>query len=263
MHRVPRGDGAPGAPGAGTIQAKGKSDMTRNLKVLGLAFIVTLALSAVVASAASAASALFTAEGVPSDQLSEIHGEQATGTTDTFTIEGLPALTCTTVKETGFPEESEVHKKGGSAPSATFTPEYATCHVVLLGITKWATVTMNGCTYTFTATKNTANTPFSADLTINCSTSPPEKQIEIHVYNNAAHTELLCTYDVRHQVANNQIQLTNEASDILAHINATVLVHNTKPGGVCGSKETPNAVYKGTHTLRATNGGIFTKTSVS
>jgi len=240
--------------------------MTRNLKALGLALVAALALSAVAASAASAEPAKFTA-AVGAGVLSQIHGEQSGGGAgvDTFKIGTLPPLTCVTAKETGFGEETvnkeHVHKKGPEAASATFTPEYVTCHVVLLGITKPVTVTLNGCTYTFTATKDKAAGTFSADLTI-CNTGGP---IEIHVYNDAAHNEVLCTYDVTEQTINDQITLTNIAgspSDVLAHINATVAVDNTIPGGICSSST--SAVYTGTHTLRATDAeGKFVNTSVS
>jgi len=229
--------------------------MTRNLKVLGLALLAVFAFSAVAASGASAAQAKFTC-AVAAGELCEIHAEQAAGTTDTFTIEGVPSpLTCVIANATGFLEESEVHKKGPESPWATFTPEYKECHVVLLGVTKFVTVTHNECRYTFEATKNTASTPFSADLTIICK---EPKQIEIHVYNDAAHKEEICTYDVRHQTIKDQIQLTNEfpagkPDDVLAHVNAKVLVHNTKPVGVCGVLSTPNAIYKGTQTIRGTN----------
>ena len=226
--------------------------MTRKLKILGIALGAVLALNAVAASTASAENGRFTA-AVGSEVLSQIHGEQIG--TDTFTISGLPSLTCTTAKETGFLEEGGVHKKGSESTWATFTPEYAGCHIVFLGITKSITVTVNNCIIRFQVL-----IPFGISFTIEC-------KIEIHIYNNPAHTELLCTYDVEKQTVNNQITPTNQAGtpdDILAHINATVNVTNTTTGGLCGSTTNTTGVYKGTHTLRATNAtSSFVNTTVS
>lgn len=237
--------------------------MTRNLKALGPALVVALALSAVIASAAAAAPALFTAN-VGANEQAETHSEQVG--TGTFTINGQ-VFTCATVRETGFLEENGTHKKGPSAPSLTLTPTFEVCHTVAAGLTKTATVTTNGCTYTATPTKNTAGFSFSVDLTLNC----PIKPMELHVYNSAnandAGVAVLCTYDLSHQTMNNQIELTNAAGtpdDILAHVNVTVEVKNTIKSALCGQNDTENAVYKGTHTLRATNeAGQFVNTTVS
>jgi hypothetical protein len=136
-------------------------------------------------------------------------------------------------------------------------------------------VTVNGCEYTFNATKNTNSaaaptpgilTPFSADLTVVC---PAGKQIEIHVYNTAAHNDVgvgvLCTYNIGPQQINNQIRLTNivgAPNDILAHIHANVAV-TTASGGICGAAN-QTAVYKGTDTLQALNAvGVPVAGSVS
>jgi len=235
--------------------------MTRNLKALVLALVASLALSAAIASTASASPALFTA-AVSAEELTETVGEQIG--TDTFTIPGLPAFTCTTVKEHSFPEEGGVHKKGSSAPNSTITPEYMGCHIVLLGVTKPLTITLNGCTYTTTATKNTSGFAFSVDVSINC---PEKKQIELHVYNNAGHTETLCTYDIGPQAINNQIELTNIAGspdDVRGHMSATLAATNTTVGGVCGSNASLTCTYKGSHTLRATNAlKNFVNTTIS
>jgi hypothetical protein len=255
----------------GSIQAKGKK-MTRNLKALGLAFVAALVLSAVAASGASAATALFTT-GAGAAESSLIHGEQGAegAAIDTFTFEGLPAMTCTTVRETGFLEHTgvdgvETHTVGNSGPSVTLEPTYETCHVVLAFITRTITITMNGCRYTFHATKNTP-AGFFADLHIKC---PTGKEIEIHVYNTSNHIDTgapICTYDVPPQTPAKQIELTNKPGtpdDIVKHINVTVKTKATITGGLCGSKTEPNLTYVGTHTLQATNvAGKFVNTTVS
>jgi len=236
--------------------------MTRNLKALAFALVASLALSAAIASTASAEKALFTA-AVAAGEQAETIGEQIG--LDQLTIGGLPPMTCTTANERSFPEEGGVHKKGPSAPNSTITPEYSGCHIVLVGVTKPFTITLNGCTYTTTATKNTAGLPFSVDVSIKC---PEKKQIELHVYNNAAHTETLCTYDIGPQEINNQIQLTNieggGPDDVVGHMSATLTATNTTVGGVCGSNGVMTCIYKGTHTLRATNAvKSFVNTTIS
>ena len=243
--------------------------MTRNLKALGLALVAVFALSAVVASGASASPALFTAE-VSAEETAKIHGGQIG--TDKFVIGtgANPAeLTCATASLVG-----KALTQGKQSTEVTLEPTYATCHAIVtvltVKVTRTATVTMNGCAYKFNATKNTASTPFSADLTIEC----PEvggvtKTIEIHVYGNAAEPHngtVICTYDIGHQTISNQIQLTNDASgtpdDIVAHVNATVALTNTIPNATCTTAT--SSVYTGTDTLTATTeAGVNTHATVS
>jgi hypothetical protein len=248
--------------------------MTRNLKVLGLALVASLALSAMVASAASGSAALFTSS-VGATETAKIHGEQVG--TDTFTVNGIP-LTCATAPVTG-----EAKTTGSSSTYVEVTPVYGTCHAIVPFIgTRTATVTMNSCRYTFNATKNTNSsstgptpnvaTPFSADLHITCANAGDG--IEVHVYNTAnasdAGSTVFCTYKIDPQTVLNQIQLTNEApaggvTDILAHVHANVSTTFISGSGgfTCGSG-TITSVYKGTDTLTATNAaGASVNSSVS
>jgi len=232
--------------------------MTRNLKVLGLALVAAFALSAMTASAASAAPALFTANSHVGN--AKIHGGQIG--TDTFTIGALSPLTCATATVSG-----EGVTAGTSSTYVKLAPTYDTCHIVapLVG-TRTATVNVEGCTYTVNATKNTTSapspgptpgvaTPFSADLQITC---PENQSIKIHIYNTANHNHspaaVLCTFDVGPQTINNQIQLTNTVThDVEAHIHANVALTSTITGGICGATVNPTSIYKGVDTLTATN----------
>lgn len=229
---------------------KEANEMTRNLKVLGLALVAAMALSAVVASAASAAAAKFTADTVPAGTTATVKGEQSG--VNTFTLTSGLTLTCAVATA-----EGPAVTKGPESTEVSLTPKYETCHVVVAGLTKAVTVTVNGCTYEFNATKNTGGKPFGADLTIKC---PAGKQIEIHVYKNKEHVNVECTYDLGHQLINNQIELTNQVvagannDDILAHVNATVTLTNTIKNAVCGQSDIETAVYAGTFTLKAFNG---------
>jgi uncharacterized metal-binding protein len=228
--------------------------MTRELKALGMALAAALALGAVAASGASAEPAKFTAE-VGAGETAKIHGDQIG--TNVLTVGGKE-MTCATATLTG-----EALTKGPESTEVTLTPKYETCHtiVTILGfkVTRTATVTMNGCAYVFSATKETAGTPFSADLTIECPTTvEPHKQhqIEIHVYKNSAHEhnkEVLCTYDIGHQTIKDAIELTNTPEhDIVAHINAAVATTNTIQNATCGNEANPTWILTGEDTLTAT-----------
>ena len=249
--------------------------MTRNLKALGLALVASLALSAMVASAASGSAAVFTT-GVGAGETAKIHGGQSVVTGDIDTINGL-AISCMTATLTG--------NAISAGPSSTYikvTPTYDDCHttVPFLG-TRTVTVTPNSCTYTFNATKNTNSsatgptpgvaTAFSADLHITCI---PGDGIEIHIYNTAgtddAGVTVFCTYKIDPQTIENQTQLTNEGgspTDILAHVHAnvsTTVIAGGSGGGLCGNG-TLTSVTKGTDRLTATNaaGTTSVNTSVS
>jgi len=237
----------------------------RNLKVLGLALVASFALSAVVASAASAETAHFTVEGIGVGQTAGAAGGQVG--TNTFTVNGL-ALQCTTATVTG-----KALSTGPEPSTVTLEPKYEGCKVLVAGLTKLVTVTTNGCAYIFQATKKTpvgAPKPFSADLTIECPKTGPEK-IEIHVYSTASSEgTTTCTYDVTpHQTITGLIELTNEPAatpdDILAHINVSFPVHNTFPGvSVCGPNPIETATYHGTFTLQGLSaGGVPVHTTIS
>ena len=248
--------------------------MTRNLKVLGLALVASLALSAVVASAAFGEAALFTS-GVLSTETTKLHGGQAAGTTDTFTVNGIP-MTCATTTFSGVGIT-----KGTSSTYVKVTPTYATCHAIVPFIgTRTVTVTMNSCYYTFNATKGTSSsstgptpniaTPFSVDLHITCTNAGDG--IEIHVYETSSPNDggatVFCTYKIDPQTILNQIQLTNEAgspTDVLSHIHASVSTTFISGSGgfTCGSG-TMTATYKGTDTSTATSeAGVSVNSSVS
>jgi hypothetical protein len=248
--------------------------MIRNLKTLGLALVAVFAMSAVVASAASAKhlgqhASLFTTNAAAGEQAG-VDIEQIG--TNQFQLTGLPPLTCTSVKLHG-----KAITPGPSSTYITVTPTFETCHIVLAGLTKGVTVTHNECNFTFNATTTTTeNTPSgltfdrTASVTIEC---PVGKQIQIHVYStaNPPHSQVICTYDVGPQGPLQGIELTNKVNtptavnDVEAHIKVTTAVQNTIKSAVCGQNENTSAVYEGTATIRATNaaGSAFIDASVS
>jgi len=214
--------------------------MTRISKVLGVLLLALLVSSTTTAIASGEVSSpaeftiqpVFTAEQVG---------------TNSLTIAGLPQFTCGSVTARGSgPTE------GYSSETLTLAPTYGTCHIVLLGITKPVTITTNGCAFVFTATTTETKgvKAFTAHTNIEC---PTEKQIEIHVYNNVGHTEVICTYDIKAQTNLTEITLTNNEAAIPNDLNADfnvsgIAVQTTIPGGVCGNGTT--ATYKGTQTIQ-------------
>jgi len=118
--------------------------MIRNLKILGMAVVAVLAMSAVVASAASAQLGTFTAHEYPAT----ITGEQ-TGTDVFTTVAGT--VSCTHATYHG--------EAAGPQTSLTITPTYSGCKAFGLFT---ATIDMNGCDYQFN--RPTTEEPFGNGL---------------------------------------------------------------------------------------------------
>ena len=159
--------------------------MSRNLKALGLALLAIVALSAVVSSVAQANNV--TASKYPT-VITGIDDQVEHGKLVKLVIgNGARSVECTvdTLEATLTAETTAV----------TTTPTYDECFANT--DTKIpATVTMNGCDYVLEATSKT-----TGQATVKC---PEGKQIEVHIYENAAkHAENkpLCTYDIKAQPA--------------------------------------------------------------
>jgi len=172
-----------------------------------------------------------------------ITGEQTTA--NVFGRTGR-SVTCETAH---FSSPTKVE---GSATELTVEPKYSNCHSIVLGITFPATVTMNSCDYLFTGTKVEGNYTVISDL--EC--EKEGDQVEIHVYSDAEHTEVLCTIDIPEQTGLGTITLTNksgsEPHDVDANINITEITSTeTNPGSLCGPEETSTATLTGGATLRA------------
>lgn len=148
--------------------------MIRNLKMLGLALVAVFALSATVASAASAANDLFTSSS-PNEK-TDLTGES---TLPTFTSAGVPVV-CNTGTYRGTIE-------GAAVGAVTVHPVYETnC---LTGGTFPTTVDTQGCDYLLTGDTD-ANGHATAH--IECTSG----EIKITVFGDEAHTELLMTIGV-------------------------------------------------------------------
>ena len=229
--------------------------MNRNLKVLGLALVAALAMSALAASAAPAAHTAFITAG-SAGAPAHIDGKQIGQ--QVFNRTGRE-VTC---EIANFGESSTVP---GSATSLTLKPEYKNCHAKVLGNTLPATVTMNGCDYNFTLTKDTSPTKYTVGIThIECTTP---NEIQVHVYtSHENHTNNVnaCTYNIPEQTITGGIELTNiaggggTADDVEAHIDITGQIDSVRTAGttlLCGAVNDAAGSLTGKATLWATNAG--------
>ncbi|HEX3173108.1 MAG TPA: hypothetical protein VHQ43_02675 [Solirubrobacterales bacterium] len=172
--------------------------MTRKLKVLSLVFSAAVALSALSASSAMAAT-----ETVASFVAAE-YPVTFTGTQDgpnhrlTFPG-GLGELTCTSshFDSVGNYKEATTH--------VTVTPTYSGCNTVFgMDVDNPTTVTHNGCIYSFTVHEEVAGTmgdEWKGDVDLECPGGI--KGIEIHVWDtqpkHANNEATKCTYVVEPQ----------------------------------------------------------------
>jgi len=122
--------------------------MIRTLKILGVAFAAMLALSAVMASAASAEKS-YTCSAYPCTGT----GTSALGN-DTFTTEA-GTVECASHFE-GTLAEASAH--------LTVKPKYSECRLGFIG----ATVSMGSCDYTFETSKQIATDAYTAPVEVRC-----------------------------------------------------------------------------------------------
>jgi hypothetical protein len=132
--------------------------MRGNLKALGLALLAAFAMSAVVVSSAQAlTTGKFTAAGFPAVAT----GAQE-GVVGTNFFESTPGrkIECTTAKyESTLTEASS---------TITVTPHYAGCTTEIGGSKVNATVTLNGCDFTFHAETVTTSTDVHGSVSVHC-----------------------------------------------------------------------------------------------
>ena len=171
--------------------------MIRSLKTLGLALVAVLALSAVVASAASAKPKL---TPVPEEYPVTLKGSQTV--VNVLELEKTRPTEC--AKAT---VEATIENKAEAETSeATAKPTYSECTTTILGTKDLATVTMNECDYKLKLTETTAGTiktegweQTGKEIEVKC---PAGKEIEIHVFTSETKdkaNEPLCTYKIAAQ----------------------------------------------------------------
>jgi len=203
--------------------------MTRNLKILGLALVAVFAMSAMVASAASAQGKL-TSDGPVTLKATE---------TGAITANAQTAFTHTTVCPgstiTGHKYNVTPHGLIASGETtATLTPHYnqSACQIVDLGVPM--TITMNGCDFVLHVGA-TVGTKYEVSTDIVC---PVGKVIEQEVYSSSSEALKLCTITVKAQAG------------IKGAAGAPVLAQNTAAGGGTQDDLDITGTFKGIHAER-------------
>jgi len=226
--------------------------MIRNLKALGLALAAAFAFGAISASGASATTepnGHFWCDGYPCS----FSGEQPAGDKHKI-VTAAGSIEC---------EVTKVHALlSGPTYGLTATPTFEECifHNSLSGIDNPATVTMNGCDTKFTIHFHETSKgegfkadTYSGDVHIEC---PVGKVIEIHVYNNAGHTEVKCTFHIAPQTVDNidYFDHTSSAIDIRTTEAPTAVKRTQGSLLQCGA-ENQTAKYSGSVTAKSSNEG--------
>ena len=235
--------------------------MVRNLKILSLALVAVFAMSALVASAASAKKAYWFNSDTNAADWTKLSGSQIVATPDTFVVDA-GTLSCTTVTYSGSTSATTTN-------TITLTPTYAGCTLKPLPGTM--TFHTNGCSYDFQAdgqTTNgdgTVNGKFDTNTTIVCptTTSPSHVTHEIVVTVVLAGVSK-CTIHIEEQNLGTGLVLTNETNgsavkDLRAHISFSNIKYTQTAGtgeGKCATTATTsNGVHTGGATIEGKNTG--------
>ncbi|HVY96877.1 MAG TPA: hypothetical protein VHA54_07950 [Solirubrobacterales bacterium] len=170
--------------------------MTRNLKALGLALVAVFALSAVVASAATAAPKL-----TPEPEEYPVTVKASQSGTNVFELEGGRKTECANFTLEGTIKNKEEAEKS----ELNLFPTSSECTTTILGNKDPSTITWNGCWFRFTISEAAAGAIAAEGwqwtgtlLHLEC---PVGAVQELHVYSSAANhlaNTPLCTY---HSVA--------------------------------------------------------------
>ena len=224
----------------GVCNPKGRN-MFYDIKVLGLAVIAVMSVSAMLASPASAG--LLTSDGPV----------KATGTESpaTLTLIAGQKLECHSVETwSNFAETPHGPLK---VPTSTITIEkHETNCVAVIGELKApATVTMNGCDFTEHVGAKLESGKYASTTDIVCAGG---KSIEIHAYSSAAHSSTVCTYVIPAQVGLAGGFVKNVAGGKIELGGPITGIKATRSGILCGgnaetkeAKEDVGIVISGTN----------------
>jgi hypothetical protein len=221
---------ASGGPARHALKRSERKNMTRNLKVLGLALMAVFALSAVAASAASA-EGVITSDGSVTLKGTEIAAGPNKLEAFGATVE-CPGSTYTGHKINVTPHE--LIPNGANA--VTINPTYINCHEGSNPIT----VDMNGCDYGFHGATRVSTGTYSILADVVC---PTGASIEV--------TGGFCTVKIGAQTNKAGFHLTDTGSGTSNDLDLTgsiTTLHATACGGLLSTneaKESNNVTIKG------------------
>jgi hypothetical protein len=218
-------------------QARKDAQMSRYLKILGLALVVVYAMSAVMASAVMANKEFKSPQSTTTTFLT---GEAHAGN-DIVNFDA-GELTCSNVTYKG----SFV---GTSTPTVTLEPAYTGCHTIFI-FTFNTTVDTNGCAFVFSIEAG-ANANNEGEVEIEC---PNGMVIQV--------TAPGCTKTIPPQSGLKKVTYTNKGNAVpvkemdltfdIALTGITYEEHNIPPANTCPSDtvHTTNGTYSGAATVR-------------
>jgi hypothetical protein len=229
--------------------------MIRNLKVLGLALVAVFAMSAVVASAASAGELTSTTSPV-----TLISTE--TGAAEANQLEAFGGFTrCPGTKFTGHKYNVTPHELITTPTSTiTITPDYGSCTTTLGSLENApTTVDMGTCDFVFHIGALVSAGTYKVTGTEVCSSG----HIQVTVFSSAAHSLRLCTLTTEAPAAGvGGPHLTNGAGDV--NISGTFASFKVVKSGLCGSATEEGGKLKVDATIKGfTGGGAETGISIS
>lgn len=203
--------------------------MIRNIKVLGLAVVAAMALTAVMASASMAAE--FTASSYPA----QVTGSNTKGN-EVFTTEG-GKVEC----NSHFLSES----LSASSSTLTVTPTYTSCEA--FGFLS-ATVSTEGCTYVFHATEKVSEGVYKHHVDVAC---PSGKSIKV-----VAST---CSAEIKAQTGLTTVKTTNSGGSVVVNPEVSGIAYTvTNDGFLCpfgGTGNKTDGKYTGEVTVSRVGGG--------
>jgi hypothetical protein len=207
--------------------------MTRKLKLPGLAFLVVLAISAVVPSLAAAETFVFS-----SDATSTTYTGEAEGTKPTVLVSTVGTVACEKATYTGSQSEAE-------ASQFEITPTYSGC--TAFGFP--AEIKMNECKYRYTS-GTIEGSAFEGSMDIVC---PEGKQMTV-IAASAGTTK--CTLSIGSQNGLGSVTFANVGSppsDITASLNLSGIQYSHTKGtgiGACTSGSSSSGTRAGTDVFR-------------
>lgn len=243
------------ATASSAIKLKGRR-MNSNLKTLGVAFVVALAIVAIFAAGAKAIKV--TSAASPVWSTGSVIEHPAIGLRHTFTTSGGQVLSCETATFTST-------EKNGDT-SSIIIPTLNKCSAKIGAETLLVTVTFNDCDYLMHGGKEVSSTTFSeGEVDLVC---PSGKVLEIHIYKSAtSEAEELCTYKVApfvNKVANEFHNVAGSPNEVTVTSTLTGMAVTRTGSLVCGAANM-TATYTGSTTLKAYEdvGGSVSEGTVS
>jgi len=219
--------------------------MNRNLKALGLALVAVFAMTAVLASAAQAQTGKVTVGSSPAWLTGEAIEHPNIGKVETLKLAGGQDLSCEHVTATATVKNGDT--------SITVVSTFDNCDALIGSEHHKVTVTMNDCDFLLhdMTTETPNSTTFTALVDLVC---PEGKQVEIHVYKQAAaETEELCTYKIA--------PFTNKGGNVIHNIagspNDLTITHTvtgiavTRTGSLLCGGANQEGSFTGSTTIRA------------